>query len=66
MSTAPRKILVVDNEAIPRMLLSTNLAEAGNIVQDADSGKKALQQLREEPFDVEKWETVSPSIVSAM
>ena len=40
MNTAPRKILVVDNEAIPRMLLSTNLAEAGYIVQDADSGKK--------------------------
>jgi len=27
MNTAPRKILVVDDEAIPRILLSTNLAE---------------------------------------
>lgn len=27
MSTAPRKILVVDDEAIPRMLLSTNHSE---------------------------------------
>jgi CheY-like chemotaxis protein len=40
MNTAPRKILVVDDEAIPRMLLSINLAEAEYIVQDADSGKK--------------------------
>jgi CheY-like chemotaxis protein len=37
MNTAPRKILVVDDEAIPRMRLSTNLAEAGYIVQDADN-----------------------------
>jgi CheY-like chemotaxis protein len=54
MNTAPRKILVVDDEAIPRMLLSTNLAEAGYAVQDTDSGRKALQLLQEEPFNVEK------------
>lgn len=52
MNIAPRKILVVDDDAIPRMLLSTNLAEAGYIVQNADNGKKALQLLREGPFDV--------------
>jgi HPt (histidine-containing phosphotransfer) domain-containing protein len=38
--------LFVDDEAISRMLLSTHLAEAGYIVQDADSGKKPLQRLR--------------------
>ena len=60
MNTAPCKILVVDDEAIPRMLLRTNLAEAGYIVQDADSGKKALQLLREEPFDVVLLDLIIP------
>jgi ATP-binding cassette subfamily B protein len=47
-----RTILIVDDESLPRTLLKTSLKEAGYIVLEADSGKKALLMLRERPFDL--------------
>ena len=55
-------ILVVDDETLPRTLLSTSLKEAGYVVWEADSGKTALQLLRERLVDVVLLDLVLPKM----
>ena len=57
-----RTILIVDDEALSRTLLSTSLKEAGYAVFEADSGKTALLMLRERPFDVVLLDLMMPEM----
>jgi ATP-binding cassette subfamily B protein len=57
-----RTILIVDDESLPRTLLSTSLKEAGYAVFEADSGKAALLKLRERPFDIVLLDLVMPEM----
>ena len=45
------RILVVDDELLNRILLSTSLQEAGYIVETAEDGQQTLEMLRAQPFD---------------
>jgi len=46
------RILVVDDEELNRILLSTSLQEAGYTVETAEDGQQALEMLSTEPFDI--------------
>ena len=43
------RILVVDDEELNRILLSTSLQEAGYTVETAEDGQQALEMLSTEP-----------------
>ncbi|MFH0803359.1 MAG: response regulator [bacterium] len=45
------KMLVVDDDMLNRVLLSTNLEEAGYLVSTAENGEQALEMLRDLKFD---------------
>jgi adenylate cyclase len=45
-------VLVVDDDSLNRMLLSTNLQQQGYLVALAQDGKQALEMLHAQPFDV--------------
>ena len=49
MKAGNGRILVVDDERINRVLLSTNLEEAGYFVEEAEDGQQALEMLRTRP-----------------
>ena len=53
MGAGNGRILVVDDERINRLLLSTNLEESGYDVETAVDGQEALELLKTKPFDVE-------------
>lgn len=57
-----RTALVIDDEALPRVLLSTSLTEAGYDVTEASSGKDALQSMQEKSFDVVLLDLVMPEM----
>ena len=57
-----RKALVIDDEALPRMLLSTSLAEEGYDVCEASSGKTALQSMQDQPFDIVLLDLIMPEM----
>ena len=42
MENTPARILVVDDEMLNRVLLSTNLTSAGHFVEVAEEGEQAL------------------------
>jgi signal transduction histidine kinase len=54
------KILVVDDERLNRVLLSTNLQESGYTVETAEDGEEALRMLRDQPFDAVLLDLVMP------
>jgi len=56
------RILVVDDEALPRMLLSTSLRESGYEVLEAEGGAAALERLRAEAVDVILLDLVMPDV----
>jgi signal transduction histidine kinase len=56
------RILVVDDERINRILLSTNLQESGYVVETAEDGQEALQMLRDQPFDAVLLDLVMPKM----
>jgi signal transduction histidine kinase len=60
MNTGKGRILVVDDEMINRVLLSTNLGESGYIVETAEDGQQALEMLRAQPFDVVLLDLIMP------
>lgn len=60
MDNSSCKILVVDDEMLPRTLLSTNLREAGYDITETDSGDKALKLLRDNQFDLVLLDLVMP------
>ena len=48
----PKRVLVVDDQKMNRMLVEVMLASAGCVVTQAESGVEALELLGREPFDV--------------
>lgn len=52
MTTAPAKILIVDDEPPICTILSRWLAKEGHLCQVAHNGREALEKLRAEPFDL--------------
>jgi signal transduction histidine kinase len=54
------RILVVDDEALNRILLSTSLREAGYRVETAEDGQQALEMLGAQLFDVVLLDLVMP------
>jgi signal transduction histidine kinase len=55
-------ILVVDDEELNRILLSTYLREAGYAVEAADDGQEALQLLRTHSFDAVLLDLLMPGM----
>jgi signal transduction histidine kinase len=60
MNAVKGRILVVDDEMVNRILLSTNLQESGYYVQTAEDGQYALEMLRAQPFDVVLLDLIMP------
>jgi len=54
------RILVVDDEWLNRVLLSTSLQEAGHVVETAEDGQQALEMLRARPFDAVLLDLIMP------
>jgi signal transduction histidine kinase len=52
MNTGNGRILAVDDELVNRILLSTNLGEAGYAVETAEDGQQALEMLDAQQFDL--------------
>jgi DNA-binding response OmpR family regulator len=55
-------ILVVDDDLLNRILLSTNLREDGYTVELAEDGRRALEMLGEQPFDVVLLDLLMPEM----
>jgi CheY-like chemotaxis protein len=60
--TKPGSILVVDDDLINRLVLSTNLQEQGYEVATAENGRQALEVLAGQPFDVVLLDLVMPEL----
>jgi two-component system cell cycle response regulator len=60
--TGPGTILVVDDDLLNRILLSTNLREDGYTVELAENGRRALEMLGEQPFDVVLLDLLMPEM----
>jgi two-component system sensor histidine kinase/response regulator len=56
------RVLVVDDEMLNRILLSTSLEESGYTVEVADGGRQALERLRVQPFDIVLLDLVMPEM----
>jgi CheY-like chemotaxis protein len=54
------RILVVDDEELNRILLSTSLGESGYTVETAEDGRQALRMLHAQPFDVVLLDLIMP------
>ena len=54
------RILVVDDERLNRILLSTNLEESGYTVETAEDGRQALQMLGAQSFDAVLLDLIMP------
>jgi len=52
VSTAPGRILVVDDNRVNRLLLTRTLELQGHDVASCDDGRAALDMLRREDFDI--------------
>jgi signal transduction histidine kinase len=59
-SARANRILVVDDESLNRILLSTSLQEAGYVVETAQDGQQALEMLRTRPFDAVLLDLIMP------
>ncbi|HZU86376.1 MAG TPA: adenylate/guanylate cyclase domain-containing protein [Anaerolineaceae bacterium] len=55
-------ILVVDDDMLNRILISTNLEEEGFTVEMAENGRQALDILRHNPFDVVLLDLIMPEM----
>lgn len=62
MTAAPASILVVDDDAINRMLLTRNLEREGHRVATAEDGVRALEALGAEPFDIVLLDVLMPEL----
>jgi two-component system cell cycle response regulator len=60
--TGPGTILVVDDDLLNRILLSTNLREDGYTVELAENGRQALEMLGAQPFDVVLLDLLMPEM----
>jgi signal transduction histidine kinase len=59
-ATGKGRILVVDDERLNRILLSTNLEESGYTVETAEDGRQALQMLGAQSFDAVLLDLIMP------
>jgi adenylate cyclase len=55
-------VLVVDDDSLNRMLLTTNLQQQGYTVTSARDGKQALELLHAQPFDVVLLDLLMPEM----
>jgi two-component system cell cycle response regulator len=62
MTANPGTILVVDDDMLNRIVLSTNLQEDGYLVEMAENGKQALERLAAMPFDVVLLDLLMPEM----
>ena len=62
MTAVPASILVVDDDAINRMLLTRELERAGHSVATAEDGVRALEALRAEPVDIVLLDVLMPEL----
>jgi adenylate cyclase len=62
MTAAPASILVVDDDAINRMLLTRVLEREGHRVATAEDGVRALEAVRIEPFDIVLLDVLMPEL----
>src|SRR5206468_6894650 len=62
VTAARASILIVDDDAINRMLLTRNLERAGHRVASAEDGVRALEALRAEPFDIVLLDVLMPEL----
>jgi len=62
VTAAPASILVVDDDAINRMLLTRNLEREGHRVATAEDGVRALEALGAEPFDIVLLDVLMPEL----
>jgi two-component system cell cycle response regulator len=60
--TGKGTILVVDDDFLNRILLSTNLQEDGYTVEMAENGRQALEMLGTRPFDVVLLDLLMPEM----
>ncbi len=60
--TSPGTILVVDDDLLNRILLSTNLREDGYTVALAEDGRQALEMLGAQPYDVVLLDLLMPEM----
>jgi two-component system, cell cycle response regulator len=58
----PASILVVDDDRINRMILSRELERDGHTVATVDDGRRALEALRHEPFDIVLLDVLMPEL----
>lgn len=56
------RILIVDDDQLNRLLLSTNLQESGYRVEAAEDGEQALRLLRELTFDAVLLDLIMPRV----
>lgn len=56
------RVLVVDDEELNRILLSTNLQESGYVVETAEDGQQALHLLHTEEFDAVLLDLIMPKM----
>jgi signal transduction histidine kinase len=59
-NTGNGRILVVDDESLNRILLSTSLQESGYAVETSEDGQQALEMLRARPFDAVLLDLIMP------
>ena len=59
---APARILVVDDVEVNRDLLTRRLKQQGHDVAIAENGKKALEKIRSEPFDLVLLDIMMPEL----
>ncbi len=62
MTTNGGNILVVDDDALSRVLLTTNLEEEGYTVEAAEDGRQALEILQTQSFDVVLLDLLMPEM----
>jgi two-component system cell cycle response regulator len=62
VTMAPAAILVVDDDAINRMLLARELEREGHRVATAQDGLRALDALGAEPFDIVLLDVLMPEL----
>lgn len=62
MGGTPGTVLVVDDDLLNRIVLSTNLQEAGYIVETAENGQQALEMLAQQAFDLVLLDILMPEL----
>lgn len=62
MATEPGHLLVVDDNKMSRLLLARGLEQQGHHVAFAENGRRALEMLRAEPFDLVLLDILMPEM----